>query len=133
MAEPTGFSKAKQTAEKLSQQQDKVRKILEEALTKAEKQKQRILDFWDDLQTLIRMVKAYVNGEYTEIPWKTIITAVAAIIYFLNPLDIIPDLVPALGFLDDATVIAFAVNSLKEDLEKFRKGQSATVYAESNP
>ncbi len=114
------FGKAREMAEKLAQEQEKVRSMLEQALRKAEQQKQKIVDFWESLQLLIQMVRAYFNKEYTSVPWKTIVFAVAAILYFLNPFDVIPDMIPSLGFLDDATVIAFVVTSLKEDLEKYR-------------
>jgi uncharacterized membrane protein YkvA (DUF1232 family) len=45
--------------------------------------------------------------------------ALAAVIYFLNPLDLIPDFIPGIGYLDDATVIAFVFSSIRKDLLKF--------------
>ncbi len=116
-----GLSEAQEVAEKLSKEQEKIKNILSEALLKAERQKQRILQFWGDLLLLIQMVRAYFSKEYTRTPWKSIIFALAAIIYFLNPFDMIPDVAPALGFLDDATVIAFVVNAIKEDIEAYKK------------
>ena len=121
------FSKAQEMAEKLAREQEKARSMLEEALRKAEQQKQRIVDFWENLQILIQMVRAYFNKEYANVPWKTIVFAVAAIIYFLNPFDVIPDMIPSLGFLDDATVIAFVVNSVKEELDKYRQFQNQSI------
>jgi len=124
------FSKAREMAEKLAQEQEKVRGMLEQALQKAEQQKQKIVGFWENLQLLIQMVRAYFNKEYTNVPWKTIVFAAAAIIYFLNPFDVIPDMIPSLGFLDDATVIAFVVNSVKEELDKYKQFQDQKVTVE---
>ena len=130
METPKAFDKAREAAEKLSQEQDKVQKMLEQALQKAEEQKKNILNFWDGLQLLMKMVRSYFNKEYTSVPWKTIVFAVAGIIYFLNPLDLIPDLIPALGFLDDAIVIAFVLNALKEDMERFKHFTEQSVSIE---
>ncbi|GAB4366836.1 MAG: DUF1232 domain-containing protein [Calditrichia bacterium] len=129
MEEPKGFNRAKEQAEKLAEETERIKKILERAVEKAEQQKHRILDFWNEIQLLISMIRAYFSKEYTRIPWKTIVFALAAVIYFLNPLDIVPDLVPTLGFLDDATVMAFVVNALKEDLEEFKNFQAQTKIA----
>jgi uncharacterized membrane protein YkvA (DUF1232 family) len=50
---------------------------------------------------------------------------VGAIIYVLNPWDLIPDWVPTLGFLDDATVLAFAVQKTRETLDNFTTWETA--------
>ncbi len=120
MEEPLRFGEMKMAAEELSAEEEKLHELLQEALDKAEKKKQKIRDFWDELILLIQMVRAYFKREYKEVPWKTIIYALAAIIYFLNPLDLIPDVFPALGFLDDATVVAFVLNAIQDDLAGFK-------------
>jgi uncharacterized membrane protein YkvA (DUF1232 family) len=126
METPTDFERVRQAAEELSKENQKIAQLIDSATMKAKKEKQRILDFWGKLQTMIRMVKAYLSGEYTNIPWKTIVFVIAGIIYFLNPMDVVPDVIPTLGYLDDATVIAFIVNAAKEDIEKFRLSQTGT-------
>ena len=45
--------------------------------------------------------------------------SIAAILYFVNPLDVIPDLLPAFGFLDDAGVLAFVLQSIRKDIDRF--------------
>jgi uncharacterized membrane protein YkvA (DUF1232 family) len=74
----------------------------------------------DDLVTLIALVKAWVTGRYREVPWQTLVLAVAALLYFVNPFDVVPDLLPFVGFLDDATVLGFVIASIRKDLEAFR-------------
>lgn len=120
----SGLEKARKTAEDLVNEQEKLNLLLKKALDKAETRKGKILDFWEDLIDLIQMIRSYLRKEYTRTPWKTIILALAAVIYFVNPLDMIPDIVPMLGFLDDATVIAFVVNALKEDISRFKQFQN---------
>ena len=72
------------------------------------------------LADLLRLIKAWAKGHYREVPWSTVAKAVAAVVYFLNPLDAIPDMIIGAGLLDDVTVIAYVVRSLATDLEKFR-------------
>ncbi len=98
--------------------------LLQDAINKARKQKERIQDVWEELLLLIELVKAYTRGEYRNIPWKAIIYAIASIIYFVNPLDIIPDFLFGIGFLDDATVIAFVMQAIHDEIERFKSYQS---------
>ena len=70
---------------------------------------------------LIRLVRAYIKGEYRDVPWETIVWAIAAIIYFITPIDLIPDFIPGIGFLDDAAVIALAIASVRKDVDNFRE------------
>ena len=75
----------------------------------------------NDVTTLIDLIKAWISGEYREVPWSTILMGTGAVVYFVNPLDAIPDILPAAGLLDDASVIGFVLASAKNDIEKFRK------------
>jgi len=123
---PRGFESAKKKADEIVNDVEKLNRLLQQAISKAQKQKEKILKVWEDLLLLIELVKAYAKGEYRNIPWKTIIYAIAAILYFVNPLDIIPDFIFGIGYLDDATVIAFVINAIRKDLERFseiRRGE----------
>jgi uncharacterized membrane protein YkvA (DUF1232 family) len=66
-----------------------------------------------------RLIKAYALGQYREVPWKTILLIVAAVIYFVNPLDLIPDLIPLTGLTDDFAVLLWVYNSVSNEIEKF--------------
>ena len=48
-----------------------------------------------------------------------LLTIVAAVSYLVDPFDLIPDEIPFLGFVDDATVIGFAVTRTKNALDEF--------------
>lgn len=74
----------------------------------------------EGLQSLIRLVKAWISGRYRRVPWPTMAMAIAAIVYFVNPFDLIPDFIIGTGLMDDATVIAMALNALKVDLDRFK-------------
>ena len=69
-------------------------------------------------------IEDYCNGTYREIPVGTIIGLTAALLYFVSPVDLIPDVVPGAGQLDDVAVISFALKIAHDDLlqyEEWRK------------
>jgi uncharacterized membrane protein YkvA (DUF1232 family) len=53
-------------------------------------------------------------------PTRTVLYLLAGLIYFVNPFDLVPDFIFGLGFLDDASVIAFIVSKLKHEIAQFR-------------
>ena len=74
---------------------------------------------WPYFQTMLRLIRAYYRGEYHEVTESTLVILIAAVIYVVSPLDVIPDAIPAIGFLDDATVVALAVQRARQDLDDF--------------
>lgn len=61
-----------------------------------------------------------VNPDYVT-TWQTKATIVAALAYFVSPIDAIPDVLPVIGFADDALVVAYAVHRLATEIAEFRK------------
>ena len=102
----------------------KSNELLDEATTKSNKNKNALEEVWDNLQLLISMFRSWVKGEYKEVPTKTIISIIAAIIYFVSPVDFIPDFIAGLGFADDAAIIGFTIKQITDDLEKFKLWQA---------
>ncbi|MEQ8924839.1 MAG: YkvA family protein [Fulvivirga sp.] len=77
------------------------------------------------LRTLIRMVKAYRKGEYRDIQVQNIILIVAAIVYFVTPLDLVPDFIPITGLIDDFTVVLWVYNKLQEEIDRFLEWENS--------
>jgi uncharacterized membrane protein YkvA (DUF1232 family) len=69
--------------------------------------------------TLGRMIKAYSTGKYRDIPWKTLLLIAAAVIYFVNPLDLVPDVIPVLGLTDDLGILMMVYKSTQIEVDKF--------------
>ncbi|WP_234733483.1 YkvA family protein [Tellurirhabdus bombi] len=74
----------------------------------------------DQVGLLVRMVRAYAKGEYKAIPQKSLLSVVAVLLYFINPFDLILDVLPVIGFADDVALLLWLVNSIGSDIEKFR-------------
>ncbi len=89
-------------AQAMMQDKSRLLALLTQALMKAGSCREALQSVWNRLTALIRLVKAWISGDYREIPWRSIALSVAAIIYFVNPIDMIPDIIPILGFFDDA-------------------------------
>ena len=68
-----------------------------------------------------RLIKAYALGQYRAIPWKTILLIVAAVVYFVNPLDLVPDIIPLTGLTDDFAVLLEDVDGVGDLLQTPRE------------
>lgn len=71
------------------------------------------------------MVKQSVSGS-NQFSWQTILLVTAGLIYFLTPVDLIPDFIPVLGLSDDVSVIFFIYKSLKEDIDSYIETSGST-------
>lgn len=64
-------------------------------------------------------VKDIVNGKYTHYTKSKLVLIVAMLLYVVSPLDLIPDFITGLGFLDDAALIAFILKATSMELERY--------------
>lgn len=79
-----------------------------------------ILERYAELgKLMLRMLKDYRKGLYREVPWFTIASIVFALLYVLNPLDLIPDFIPGIGYLDDLSVLGITLRFIESDLHKY--------------
>lgn len=80
--------------------------------------------FWEEIKLLLSMIRDYWNGDYRDIPWSTVAAAVGALLYVLSPVDLIPDVIPVVGYLDDAAVVTLCLKAIWSDLEKYKQWKS---------
>lgn len=84
----------------------------------------RLQRFSTDIRLLFAMVRDYWKGRYRQVPWKTVAAAAGALLYVMNPLDAIPDLIFGLGLLDDAGVVALCLKLVESDLRRYAAWQA---------
>ncbi|MCW3150187.1 YkvA family protein [Stutzerimonas stutzeri] len=87
----------------------------------------------EDLALFQSLGVAWWKGEYRAISTQAFISVVAALLYFLSPLDAIPDWIPGLGFIDDLAVLGWVMRKWSDELSAFRiwrDAQSPTKRAE---
>lgn len=81
--------------------------------------KQRFKENWPYLQTMIRLIGAYERGQYKQVSNDDLMWIVAALNYLVNPYDMIPDMTPLIGFVDDAIVVGFVLDKTRQTLDDF--------------
>jgi len=91
-----------------------------------------INDFIYKLRTLIRMVRAYIQGSYRQLPWKSLLMIIGGLIYFLMPIDLIPDFIPVTGLADDITIILMIFKSINREIEAFLEFEEEYYTVEIN-
>ncbi|WP_217477070.1 YkvA family protein [Stutzerimonas stutzeri] len=87
----------------------------------------------EDLGLLQALCVAWWRGEYRAISKPALVAAVAGLLYFLSPMDAIPDWLPGLGFVDDLAVLGWVMRKWSGELQAFqtwRDNQSADVQAD---
>ena len=85
-----------------------------------------------DLLLLMSLVKDYYQGNYRNIPYKTISAAVVGLLYVINPIDIIPDFIPFIGHIDDVLVLRFCLKLVEKDLTKYKSWKDKQTEAKDD-
>lgn len=75
--------------------------------------------FSTDIRLMFSLLRDYWNGRYRQIPWKSVAAIAGALLYVLNPLDLIPDMLIGFGLLDDAGVVAVCLKLVESDLHRY--------------
>ncbi len=68
---------------------------------------------------MMGMVKDMKRGAYTSVPWFVIATIVMVLLYMLNPLDLVPDFIPGVGYLDDLAILSLGMGWIETDVHKY--------------
>ena len=99
-------------AEKVMENQEKIEKIASNGT---------LSKFLDDIKLYVKMLGDIFTGKYKKIPVGTIAAIVGTLLYVLSPVDLIPDFVPVIGYLDDAAILAACLNFTRFDVEEYKK------------
>ena len=122
-----GLRRFMKRAEREAKEPGRLRKLAGVANEKMREHGEQIGEIREDLPVLLRVIRAYARGDYRKLPWRTVVTIVAGILYFVSPIDLIPDFIPVIGYVDDAAVISLVLRGVRGDLEAFE------TWEESRP
>jgi len=114
------FKKSESKASVILKDKAKAGDTIKEALGKAVTNKSDLEGVWAKMLLLFAVAKDYVNGDYTEIPKRSIVAILGGLIYFLSPIDVVPDFVPVLGFIDDVFILNLVYKQVIKDLERYK-------------
>jgi len=113
------FRSARDKALDYARNPTKLFALLDRATRKAVAAKVPLAEIRESLQASIRLLRAYAKGQYRDIPWESLVSIIASIVYFVMPLDLIPDFILAFGLIDDAALLGWILSSVIKDIDRF--------------
>ena len=121
------FTRLKARAVEYLRDPDKLRDLTRQAGSKADASARSgaLSGVLHSFGALLRLLRAYVKGDYRNVPLKSLILIIAGVLYFLMPFDIVPDFIVGVGFIDDAAVLAWVVSTVKTVLDEFMRWEAA--------
>jgi len=88
--------------------------------------RKEVIGLLERLGLIMAMIRDYFAGHYRKLPANTLVALIGALIYFVSPVDTIPDIIPGLGYLDDAGVIAMVFMNFNNDIKAYKKWLEGT-------
>lgn len=121
----------KKTSKMKDKDVDKVVKFAKKILNLAENIPM-VGRYVETIHWMVLLVIDYKKGIYRDIPFNSIAAIVFALLYFLSPIDLIPDYIPIIGYLDDIAVLELCLKFVNSDLEnyiQFKQNQSENAQS----
>ena len=112
---------ASRRAERILRSATASRWLAKAVFNRSDQLQQRLGEAAGQLKLLARMLLDWTAGRYRQVPWGTLLTITGALVYFLMPLDAIPDPIIGLGLLDDIGVLAKAWQFAGKDIERYQQ------------
>ena len=118
--EKKGLAPYKAIANEYLKDKKKSLGLLNEALQKATTHRSALGETWEKLQLLFGVLRDWLNGNYKEMPKRSLLMIILGIVYFVSPIDGIFDYIPFAGLVDDAAVAGFVISQVSVDLERYK-------------
>lgn len=74
----------------------------------------------EEAKLLLGVVNDYWNGTYRQIPYFSLAAIVVTLLYVLNPFDLVPDVIPVIGQVDDMMVVGICLLLVTHDLHQYK-------------
>ena len=87
---------------------------------------QELKVFFLRVRLAVRMVKDAVQGK-ADVPWQSVAALAGALAYFVLPTDAIPDWLPVIGLVDDATVLALTLKLVNDDVATYARAKHLSL------
>lgn len=121
---PARFDRFRDRAEGLVQSPQRLQSVVRQAVRKLSTAGGgKFQAVKGQLAQFLALLKAWLAGDYREVSRKTIVVIAAAVLYFVVPFDVIPDFLFGWGLLDDAAVIGYVFNQIREEMDAFSTWQ----------
>lgn len=130
--EKKAFEKSTNKAQSILNDPEKTKRLLDQVRDKSEGKEGLFDNLWEDLQSLIRMLNSWRLGKYKDISKRSMAMVAGALLYFVSPIDLIPDFLLMVGFADDIAVLGFVINRLRKEVNKFKAWEKGQIFADVN-
>lgn len=90
----------------------------------------RLRRYTSEFRLLFSMLNDYHHRRYREVPWYIISSIGTALLYVLTPIDLLPDFIPLIGYIDDASVFTLCLNLVRKEVKKYQDWKEYFDYAQ---
>ncbi len=75
--------------------------------------------FLNEVTQLFEFADAFRQNQYRDISLGTLFAAAFALLYLISPIDMMPDFIPGIGWIDDIVVVRILLEMIRSDLAKY--------------
>lgn len=115
----SAYRSADRRSRALLDQPARLKGVLDRAIGKLGRSRLAHSELADSLRRSVRLIRAYSSGAYRDIPLKTVVMILATIVYFVMPLDLIPDILLGFGFADDLALLGWTLKTAGQEVDRF--------------
>jgi uncharacterized membrane protein YkvA (DUF1232 family) len=108
-------------AQNVSREDEKV--VVEELPEKVAKVLDSVNQRLPIVKNLLNKVKtlyAMLRDKEFAMAWSSKTMVIAGLLYFISPIDLLPDYIPILGYIDDAFVMSVVMNAVASEIERYK-------------
>ncbi|TVP48777.1 MAG: DUF1232 domain-containing protein [Mongoliibacter sp.] len=126
------FSKAKllyqEKANEIAGEDGKLKKLIEKVKIRLEQvsHNPKINEALEPILVFKRMIVAHRRKEF-KVSNRTLGLIVLGLVYFVTPLDLIPDFIPVIGYVDDLSVLLAVFGTVKDEVDDFKKWEKSKL------
>jgi uncharacterized membrane protein YkvA (DUF1232 family) len=99
----------------------------------AAKEGTTLSSFFEDAETLTRLVKSFINGEYRAVKKRNFLKIALGFLYLFSSIDFVPDFIPFIGWVDDVAILFVIYRSLKGEIDAYKKWETGTQVIAKTP
>ncbi len=134
MAEPPKrFARVHHQAREVVKSPSRMRRLVEQTTAKLDGVTGgKLAEMRQQVELALSLLRDYVRGDYRDVAGSTLISVVAALMYFVMPFDAIPDFLFGWGFVDDVAVLGYVFTQIREELERYKAWMAANEVRPMN-
>jgi uncharacterized membrane protein YkvA (DUF1232 family) len=68
----------------------------------------------------VKMLYAMIRDKEFAMAWSSKTMVIAGLLYFISPIDLLPDYIPVLGYIDDAFVLSIVMNAIASEIDRYK-------------